>query len=100
MDLIYYGPLFRSRTRKVLYGQILKGDWVPLTNKMSGKIDKRPYRNFSQAINENYKTGPVGMAQKFNFHIPHLRYTRFDLLNICRIEKFSNFSQNCANPTL
>ena len=50
MDLIYYGPLFRSRTRKVLYGQILKGDWVPLTNKMSGKIDKRPYRNFSQAI--------------------------------------------------
>ena len=50
MDLIYYGPLFRSRTRKVSYGQILKGDWVPLTNKMSGKIDKRPYRNFSQAI--------------------------------------------------
>ena len=51
MELIYYGPLFRSRTRKVLYGQILKGDWVPLTNKMSGKIDKRPHRNFSQAIN-------------------------------------------------
>ena len=28
------------------------------------------------------KIGLVGTAQNYNFHIPHLRYTGFDLLNL------------------
>ena len=56
MDLIYYGPLFRS----VIPAKDQKG-FVRVNTKrglgsinkqikISGKIDRRPYRNFSQAI--------------------------------------------------
>ena len=36
------------------------------------------------------------MAQKFNFHMPHLRYMEFDELNIWQSGRFSNFVKNCV----
>ena len=35
--------------------------------------------------------GPVGMAQKFNFYLPHWRCAELDQLTIQLIDKFSNF---------
>ena len=55
MDLIYYGPLFWSvipvKDQKGFVLANTERGLGSINNKISGKIDKRPYRNFSQAIN-------------------------------------------------
>ena len=54
MDLIYYGLLFRSvipvKDQKGFVRANTKRGLGSIKTKISGKIDRRPYRNFSQAI--------------------------------------------------